>query len=175
MVTITLIICNVLIYLVTASKTGYIQTYGLIPSRVINDKEYYRLLTCMFLHGNMYHIFMNMYGLYGLGSYVEQKIGSMKYLIIYVLIGIMTSYASVQIRSMAGKGNIASIGASGALYGLFGMCMAQMIKTTGFHSALSYNRSTLIVLILMFFVPGIDNYAHICGLLIGIIAGMCVM
>ena len=58
MATKVLIAINVIIYALTYRSGAPRRQFGLIPARVLQDKEYYRLVTCMFLHGSVYHIFM---------------------------------------------------------------------------------------------------------------------
>jgi rhomboid protease GluP len=135
--------------------------------------EYYRLITAAFTHYNVLHLFFNMYALYIVGSQIESFFGKRKYLIIYILSCIFSSLMSITF--MADNG--ASIGASGAIFGLFGALLY-----FGYHYRLylgNVMRSQLIPLIILnliigFIFSGIDNFAHIGGLIGGIFASMMV-
>ena len=130
--------------------------------------QYYRLFTGMFLHGSIFHIIFNCYALYILGSQIESFIGKFKYLIIYILGGIMGSLFSITFN-----GTQASVGASGAIFGLMGA-----LVYFGYHYRvyLGHVVKTQIVplivfnLVLGFAMAGVDNSAHIGGLIGGTLA-----
>ena len=122
-----------------------------------------RILLSSFLHGDIIHLFVNMYSLWIIGSQVENYIGKSKFLIIYLLSAIMGSLMSLLFLN----GSI-SIGASGAIFGLMGSLLY-----FGYHYRL-YLSTTLtsqiipiiiINIILGFTITGIDNAAHIGGLI----------
>ena len=62
---------NIIVYILSMFMPNLSMRFGLIPSAIVYNHEYYRLITCMFLHFNMMHILMNMYALYGVGNYLE--------------------------------------------------------------------------------------------------------
>ena len=119
----------------------------------------------MFLHGGLVHLLFNCYALYVIGSQVESFLGKFKFLVIYLVAGI-----SGALFSMIFGGNYASIGASGAIFGLMGA-----LVYFGYHYRVYLGnvvRSQIIPLIVLnlalgFFVTGIDNFAHIGGLIGG--------
>lgn len=141
------------------------------PGSVING-EVYRLLASAFLHGNLIHLVVNMYSLWIIGSQVETYIGKIKFLIIYLLSALMGS-----MFSLIFLGNSMSIGASGAIFGLMGSLLY-----FGYHyrlylsNTLSSQIIPIIVLNLFlgFTIDGIDNAAHIGGLIGGYLATMIV-
>ena len=132
----------------------------------VQNMEIYRLLTCTFLHANIYHIFFNMYALYSLGIQIEKYYGKVKFLIIYILSGIMGSLFSVVLT------NNVSVGASGAIFGLFGSMVYFSYK---FRNTLDgFLRSGIIPVLLInlalsFAIPNIDVSAHIGGLIGGLL------
>ena len=135
----------------------------------VQKGEVYRLITCMFLHGNSIHLFFNMYALYIIGPEIERYYGSFKFLVIYLLGGVIGSlFSAVLITSP-------SIGASGAIFGLFG---ALLYFGFNYRATLDgYLKSQIIPLILInllvgLIVPGIDVYAHIGGLIGGLIVSL---
>ena len=149
--------------------TGYFNDFIMmfaINGDLIRKGEVYRLFTGMFLHANLLHLFTNCYSLYILGSQIENYLGKFKFIIIYLISGVIGSLFSIIFNT-----NI-SVGASGAIFGLLGALLyfgyyyrvfiGQVVKTQ------------IIPLIVInlgigFLVEGIDNAAHIGGLLGGII------
>ncbi len=166
--TIALIAINCIIYLLWQNSLA--PRFGL-NYLAIGRNEYYRFITCIFMHGSVMHILMNMGGLYSLGTALERRIGSVKFLLLYLSIGVAASAGSLGIRMLMGRANVLSIGASGAIYGLFGIFIGLIWKVAGLQKALSASRQTLIILAAMCFMRGIDNYAHIIGITIGVLIG----
>lgn len=139
----------------------------------VNGGELYRLFTCIFLHAGIIHLLCNMYSLYVIGPQVESFYGKLKYIFIFFFSGICGS-----ILSLAFSGNnLISVGASGAIFGLLGS-----ILYFGYHyrvylgNALKSQIVPVIILNLMigFMITGIDNFAHIGGLIGGVFASMAV-
>lgn len=130
--------------------------------------HYYRLFTGMFLHGSILHLIFNSYALYVIGSQIESFLGKFKFLIIYLVGGLMGSLFSITFN-----GNMASIGASGAIFGLMGA-----LVYFGYHyrvylgNVIKSQIIPLIVfnLVLGFVMSGVDNSAHIGGLIGGTLA-----
>jgi len=136
----------------------------------IRAGQFYRLLTGMFIHADIIHIMFNMYALYILGTQAESFFGKTKYLIIYIISGLTGSLLSIFLN-----GTVASIGASGAIFGLLGALLY-----FGYNYRV-YLGNTLIReiipimiinLALGFMMNGIDNFAHIGGLVGGFLAAM---
>jgi membrane associated rhomboid family serine protease len=120
-VTISLIVVNALIFLYEISLDRFslnhlIGVYGLIPDRL----ELYSFITSMFLHGGWLHIIGNMWFLWIFGDNVEDVLGHAKYLLFYLLCGIVA--ALVQVGFNAGS-RVPTIGASGAIAGVMGAYM----------------------------------------------------
>ncbi len=167
-ITVSLIVINVIVFLIT-------RMFGLIDNFAVNrfyilDGEYYRLITGMFLHANTVHLLFNMYALYIIGSQLESFLGRYRYLIVYLFSGIAGSCLSI-FFSMG-----PSVGASGAIFGLLGSLLY-----FGYHYRVYLEtvvKSQIIPLILINLLigmmPGIDNWAHIGGLIGGILATMAV-
>lgn len=135
--------------------------------------ELWRLLTNTFLHGGIIHLLFNMYALLQVGFILEINLGKQRYIISYIACGVIASIAS-----MAVNDNIVSVGASGAIFGLFGLLLSLLITKQlnipqeAMKSLLS---STLIFvgynLVFGFAREGIDNAAHIGGLVSGFVIG----
>ncbi|MBC2580191.1 rhomboid family intramembrane serine protease [Clostridium sp. DJ247] len=174
-ITYGLIAVNVLIYILTAYLSGNISNsdirvlvfLGAKVNQLIAQGQYYRLLTCMFLHGGIVHIALNMYSLYSIGPLVESVYGKFKYIIIYLLSGIVGSYFSYMFSKSI------SVGASGAIFGLlgatliFGFKMKNRIGRDFITNILSVIGVNLII---GFSIANVDNFGHLGGLLGGIIS-----
>ncbi len=131
----------------------------------------YRLITSMFLHSDLFHIFFNMYALFIVGTQVERYYGKKKFLIIYFVSGIVGSlFSNVFMAS-----STISLGASGAIFGLFG---ALAYFAYNYRAMLGgFLRSQIIPIILInlslgLFISGIDVSAHIGGLIAGILVSV---
>lgn len=136
----------------------------------IRAGQYYRLLSGIFLHANVAHLLFNCYALYVIGSQIENFLGKFKYIIIYLFSGIVGSLFSVIFM-----GNSGSIGASGAIFGLMGA----LVYFGYYYRVYLGNvvKSQIIPLILLnlglgFMMSGIDNAAHIGGLIGGLFITM---
>ena len=167
-ITYALIIINVLLYfipMIFGFHAELVNKYCIFaPS--IRAGEYYRLLTGAFLHANIIHLCCNCYALYVLGTQVESYLGKIKYIIIYIL-----SALSASLFSMIFAKNTASIGASGAIFGIMGalLCFGYYYRVY-LGNVLKSQLIPIIIfnLLLGFTLSGIDNFAHIGGLLGGI-------
>jgi len=136
--------------------------------------QWWRLFSCMFLHFGIIHIAFNMWVLWDIGQLIERLVGNIGFLIIYLLCGLSGSLASVYWNP-----NVVSAGASGAVFGMFGVLLGYLALQR--HSVpmnvvkqLRSSGTTFLVynLIFGFMVRFIDNAAHIGGLVAGFIGGI---
>ena len=172
MVTYILIAINVIFFLVPIILDEYESVYLLLCSHgpSIRAGQYYRLFTAMFFHGNLLHLLLNCYSLYVVGTQMESFLGKIKYLIIYLASGFIGALCSIIFI-----GNATSVGASGAIFGLLGSMLY-----FGYHYRVylgNVMKSQIIPLIILnlaigFMSSGIDNGAHIGGLVGGILMTM---
>ena len=134
--------------------------------------EYWRLLTVVLVHGSLIHLLFNMYALWIIGPIVEALYGPSRYLGIYLLCAAAGSAASYATSPSP------AVGASGAVFGLFG---ALLVADRVHKPALTRNARNLttqigiligVNLVIGFSMPGIDNAAHIGGLAGGRLAGL---
>ncbi|NEU10329.1 rhomboid family intramembrane serine protease [Flavihumibacter sp. R14] len=134
--------------------------------------EYWRLFTAIFIHITISHLFSNMYALVYIGLMTENKIGSRRFLAIYILSGLAGSANSLLFHPSGYM-----IGASGAIMGMFGAFLA-LLLSSGFekHARKAMFISTALVIALMllngFSKTGVDNAAHIGGLISGFVIGV---
>lgn len=167
-----LIAINVIIYfamVLTDNFNNWVLSYGVSGQMILGFNEWYRLITGGFLHSNIIHLFFNMYSLYIIGTQMENFMGKIKYTIIYFFSMITASLLSVILTRGIG------IGASGAIFGLLGS-----LAYFGYYYRVYLGtvlKSQIIPLIILNLVIGfvgtnIDNFAHIGGLIGGVLITM---
>lgn len=167
MITYILIAFNIILY-VTPVIFGELNNVILdfcVHGPSIRYGQYYRLLTGTFLHTGLMHLLLNCYSLYVLGSQLESFLGKAKFTVIYFVSAIFGS-----LFSMTFNGDTASIGASGAIFGLMGALLY-----FGYHYRVylgNVMKSQIIPLLVInlvmgFVASGVDNAAHIGGLIGG--------
>ncbi|MDY0075233.1 MAG: rhomboid family intramembrane serine protease [Acholeplasmataceae bacterium] len=141
---------------------------AIFPPLIIEYGEYYRIITGIFLHANVFHFLMNMYVLFYLGAQLEMLIGPRKQLLVYLLSGISSSLAVVYLGSYL----VITVGASGAIFGIMGgLFMLTLLRKPWFHQAKikSIQQLMAINLILTFVITGISTYGHLGGLIMGVV------
>jgi rhomboid protease GluP len=144
---------------------------GAKENSLIAAGQYWRLLTPVFLHAGVDHLLFNSFGLLMWGRYIEALFGKGKYLFIYLVSGLVGSLASYLFSPAV------SVGASGAIFGLFGTLLYfRKSRRRLFHQIFGVQVIVIIVLNLFngFTRPGIDNWGHIGGLIGGYLAASSV-
>jgi rhomboid protease GluP len=134
------------------------------------DGQYWRLLTCCFVHIGVVHLLMNMYALVYVGILLEPLLGRVRFLAAYLLTGIIASTASLWWHD-----NTISAGASGAVFGMYGVFIALLstkLIEPNTRKALLSSIGLFVVFSLVYGMQGgVDNAAHIGGLVSGLIVG----
>jgi rhomboid protease GluP len=137
--------------------------------------EWWRLFTAMFLHGGMTHLLMNMFSLYLIGRGMEMYFDTKSYLTIYLFSGLLGGLVSLYMHP-----NSVGIGASGAIFGVFGALagffLAHRDKIEAHSKAFMKDFGIVlgINLVLGLSIPSIDVSAHIGGLVVGLIGGFMI-
>ncbi len=134
------------------------------------DGQWWRLITSTFVHQGLMHLLLNMYGLFFAAIFVEPALGKMRYASTYLICGIVASIASMWWHNDA-----VAVGASGAIFGLYGVLVAMLIT----NKAGLKKKKPLLIFSLVFIGLNLamglkgntDNSAHIGGLLTGLIIG----
>ncbi len=171
-----LIASNIIFFLATIFSGGFtlsnLLRWGAKFGPLIANGEWQRLLICIFLHGNLWHLFFNLYALYYLGRMAEEIYGYRKFFGIYIVSGLSGSILSYLLNySQIG------VGASGAIFGLAGAIFASGLKYrhTSLHQVgMNLLPFILINLLIGAFSPAIDNAAHLGGVLSGMLLGWIV-
>ena len=174
LVTYVLIGLCILMFIITggSSYSNVLLKYGANLGVLVKNGEYFRLVTSMFLHAGVVHIFFNLYSLYIVGAKIEDFFGKWKFLLIYLLSGIAGNLLSIGFNS-----EVVSVGASGAIFGLFGALLYFGYTYRGYIGSIIKSQILPIIiynLILGFVIPGIDISAHIGGLIGGILVSKMV-
>lgn len=145
---------------------------GALQPFLIANGQYWRLFSAIFLHAGLLHIGFNAYALWIFGAFTESVLGRTRFLVIFFVTGFAasaTSYAFGPVQTVG-------VGASGAIFGVFGAFIAYNFRRRHLPQAQAQLRwaLTLIVLnaLLAFGFPGIDWRAHVGGLVSGFLAGL---
>lgn len=173
--TLGLILINVVMFLITAymSKNAFdingivLVEFGAKYNYLIYKGEIWRLITCAFLHGGLTHLIVNMYTLYILGPQVEKVFGRKRYLSIYFFSALTSSLLGTLLNEKS-----VSVGASGAIFGLFGSILVFSIKErkrVKKEYILNLIGIISLNLVIGFSMNNIDNLGHIGGIIGGTI------
>lgn len=142
---------------------------------IFYNHEYYRLLTCAFIHFDFSHLFNNMLVLAYIGDNLERALGTVKYTILYLAAVLGSSFISAG-WNMIHDDLIISGGASGAVFGVVGALLIIVIRNKGRLEDLSSRQLALFAVFSIYHgitSAGIDNAAHIGGFVIGaVLAGV---
>ncbi|MDR0194971.1 MAG: rhomboid family intramembrane serine protease [Myroides sp.] len=138
---------------------------------LVLEGQWWRLLTNIFLHAGLMHLCVNMAGLLFIGIFLEKYLGSIRYAAVYLISGVFASLCSICWY----KATI-SVGASGAIFGLYGFLLVSLLRK---NVPGDMDKGFLIIVctfigvnLLMGLSDGIDNAAHIGGLISGLILGL---
>lgn len=177
-VTAVLLILNILIFL-AAEFTGGSQEFSPIMEwgtaytpAIVGDHEWYRLFTCMFLHFGIRHLVNNMLVLFVLGGRLERTVGRGRFLLIYLLGGLAGNILSLLLDLRTGSYAV-SAGASGAVFAVMGGLIYVLIRLKGRVEDLSVKQILVMAVFSLYFgfaSSGVDNAAHVGGLLGGFVA-----
>lgn len=173
-VTYILIVLNLMVFLygVLHGNDELINMFG-NNYELVQNGEFYRLFTCMFVHADILHILFNMIALYSIGPVVERYYGKSKFLLIYLVSGLLGSIFSGVFMTA----DSISIGASGAIFGLLGsICYFTYYYRATLQGILRGSIMPVIIinLVIGFLSTSIDLSAHIGGLIGGILISMAI-
>ncbi|MEM7322193.1 MAG: rhomboid family intramembrane serine protease [Actinomycetota bacterium] len=165
-VVVGLIAVNVLAFLVNQGTRGELNIRGLLFGPLVQDGEWWRIITVGFLHSGLFHLAMNMYGLWILGQALEEGLGRLRFGLMY-LAGLLGGSFAV----LAFGFNQPTVGASGAVLGLAG-ALAAVLWARG----VSLTQSSLgfilaLNLAIPIIIPGISFWGHLGGIVAGFGAG----
>ena len=204
-VTTLLLFINIVVYLITYLLTLLVfagndtLALSILGAQILPGSQYpfsafilqpWRFITSSFLHGGLLHLAFNMWALMSLGTYLEKYYGGKKLFLIYIFTAITSALASLivgfiglmQNNGMA-EGVVASVGASGAIFGIVGVLLGnKLLKNKTYEAELNLDTTNLLIIVFINLFLGfsfnflgsgvyINNWAHLGGLAGGILLG----
>jgi membrane associated rhomboid family serine protease len=178
-VTYALIAINVAIYALLNVNGGpqnvtTLRDFGALSATLVEQGQWWRVFTSMFLHASVTHILFNMVSLFAIGTLAERLYGSVKFLAIYLGAGLIGSMASILYAIASGHPDELGVGASGAIFGVAGALLTVRFQHSDviplrLRNQVSTSLLPLVALSLVFsfLTPYVDNSAHIGGLVGG--------
>lgn len=179
-VTILLILINTLIFLAVEFTGGSQNSQHMLECGaayaplILDDGEWYRIFTCMFLHFGAPHLINNMLVLFVLGQRLEPVTGKLKFLLIYITGGLGGNLISLFFDMRTGDYAL-SAGASGAVFAVMGGMLYVIIRHRGRVADLTMKQMLIMAAFSLYFgfaSEGVDNAAHAGGLLCGFLAAV---
>lgn len=172
--TLLLVTLNTIVLFINLIFVHLFNTYELtnllaVSHYEVASGEYYRLVTSTFLHVGVSHFLFNIFALYILGKFVEGIYTPWHMLITYITAGTIASLFSLVFITEG-----ISLGASGAVYGLLGLIIIHLLITRKIKAKLILQIIAVfaVVSVLSMFVANINHYAHIGGLIVGVLLGI---
>ena len=180
-ITYSIIILNLIVYIFSAlfshdlidmDMQVLVDMGALYGPFTVLKGEWWRLFTAMFLHAGMTHLLMNMFSLYIIGRGAEMYFDTKSYLSIYLFSGLLGGLASLYMHPVS-----VGIGASGAIFGVFGALAGFFLahrERIAAHSKAFMKDFAIIIginLVIGFSIPSVDVSAHLAGLVVGFIGG----
>lgn len=176
----SLVAFNILVFIITSllgstKDVDFMIAHGAmyVPA-VINEKQIYRFITCIFLHFGFVHMMGNMVVLLFLGDNVERIIGRYKFLAIYIIGGVIGSIGSF-LYALVYNNGIVSAGASGAIFALIGALLWLVIRNKGRIEEMTTLRVCVLIAYALyngFISENVDMAAHLFGLVSGFLMAM---
>ena len=175
--TVALIVINVAVFFImslfgnTEDVMFMLEHGAMFEPLITEEHEYYRIITSMFLHFGIEHLLNNMVILGALGWNLELETGKIRFLIIYLVSGIGGNLLSLYLGVSSAEYAV-SAGASGAIFGLMGALLYVAARNRGRMGRISGKGVLFMIALSLYFgitSRGIDNAAHIGGLLCGFI------
>ncbi|MTD31582.1 rhomboid family intramembrane serine protease [Planomicrobium sp. YIM 101495] len=167
-----LLAINILIHLITwlPHYGEYLYYYGVGSNFLIASGEWWRFITPMFLHAGWLHLLFNMFALFIFGPELERLTGKFRFINIYLIAGFFGTAATYFLQPL----DYAHVGASGAIFGIFGAYGALL-----YHGGRSLPQLRQIILpiivisvVMTFLTPNINITAHIAGMVTGFLIGL---
>ncbi|MBO4905013.1 MAG: rhomboid family intramembrane serine protease [Lachnospiraceae bacterium] len=175
-----MVILNVLVFFVmsfagSTEDIEFMLEHGAmyVPA-VLENGEYYRFFTCMFIHFGFMHLAGNMVVLMFLGDNVERATGKIRFILIYILGGLMGSIGSF-IYAMSYNPGIVSAGASGAIFALIGALLWLVIRNKGRLEDMTTLKMCVLIAYALYngiASKNVDMAAHLFGLVGGFLAAI---
>lgn len=173
-----LILINIIVFIAVEWKGSSLDAEHMLSFGAMNEKmvieqgQYYRLFTHMFLHFGMEHLANNMLVLFYMGSCLEHQLGKLKYLFLYLGAGVFAGGVSMMYNIVMHREDVVSAGASGAIFGVVGAMFWIVLINKGQIEDFSLRQMMIFVFLSLYSgiaSQGVDNMAHIGGFIGGIV------
>ena len=174
---IALLAANIIVFIIlsimgdTTDGSFMVNHGAMYPYLILGEGKWYLLFTSMFLHFGFMHLINNMVILACVGNYLERSLGSIKYLFLYIVSGIVGNLLSLYME-VTNDDPAVSAGASGAIFGVIGGLLWLIIINKGRLENLSLRGILIMIALSLYFgatTAGVDNMAHIGGLIGGFV------
>lgn len=176
-VTLVILFMNIIGFILCTQMGEVVYNVGSMNAeKILVERQYYRLLSSMFLHADIGHIVSNMIFLVGLGQMIEHAIGHVRFGVLYMLSGLCAGICSMFYSIMLGD-LYNAVGASGAVFGLIGALFILVVVHNGKFESVSIGRLLFVVAYMIYSganAERVDNSAHVGGLICGVLS-MAVM
>lgn len=174
--TVLLALINAFVFLAAeltggTENLGHMLHCGAAYAPLVMAGEVYRIFTCMFLHFGVQHLANNMFLLFVLGGRLECMVGKLRFLLIFLLGGIGGNILSLYLELRSGEYAV-SAGASGAVFAVMGAMIYVVLRHKGRIEDLSVKQIVIMAILSLYFgftSSGVDNAAHVGGLLSGFV------
>ena len=190
-----LILITVLLFFVFSLLLKFnvltIDSIAIKPANILEGKYFWTFLTSIFMHGGFFHLFVNMFSLFFIGTLLQKILGQKRYLYFYLISGLFAGLFFVGLTfltkdfswadSLVGSVDSFAVGASGALFGLIGLMMfltpnlPVYIMFIPIPIKMKYAAPGMLIVLWLISVAGnipIGNTAHLGGLIAGLIYGI---
>lgn len=172
-VTLFLILVNVVVFVLEFIYPPIVDYFALTPTDALYNQRYWQLITFMFIHAGMTHIFLNMWGLFIFGPAIEHRMGANKFLLFYLITGVSSALFHILLEGIS---TVPLVGASGAVFGVmtaYGLMFPRNIIF--FQLLIPMPAIVFIIFIgilqLIYGIgglePGVANYGHLGGMITG--------
>ena len=172
-----LVVINGIVFLICTFTGDLLYNMGEMSVwGVLVCKEYGRIVWALFLHAGVNHLSNNMVILFFMGAMIEKEIGHVPFVLSYFLAGLGGNLLSLAHKIVAGE-TLASIGASGAVFGLDGVLLALVLFSRGKMENVTPRRVFLMIVLSLyngFTGYNIDNATHVGGLICGFLIGVMI-
>ncbi len=163
---------NFIVYILTVLPVfgDFFFYSGMSVNYLIKEGQWWRIITSIFIHGGFFHVLFNMFSLFLFGPELEKIAGKARFLTIYFLAGIFGNVATYVTQD----GMYASVGASGAIFGIFGAFAGLVYYTRKTMPQLKQIIMPLIIIsvVITFLSPDVNRAGHIGGLVTGFLLGL---
>lgn len=178
-INVILIAVNIMVWLAMCVKgdtrsAQFMYEHGALFAPDVQNGEWYRLISAMFLHFGAEHLISNMFMQYFLGDMLLRALSQWKFALIYVIAGIGGNVTSFVMMLLTGDLAVAA-GASGAIYGIIGALLWVVLRNGGKFESISVPRMLLATALYIgygFTTEGVDAWAHLGGALVGFLAAV---